>query len=436
MARGAERERLEPRLLRSVVALLTSVFCSSTAMAALTIALGKQVYDLTGRELDLGLLGLAEFAPALLLVFVTGPVADHFDRRTIARIALGVEALFCIALAIYSGSDPTSVGPIFLLVIGYGVARAFAMPATRSLPADTVPPERLPWLVARQSVTWQAAAIIGPVAAGFLYAVDVQLPFVLVVGLLVVSAASLSFVHVDARDAELRARRRHAVAATGDGSGTDGVAEPAAARPGLHDALEGIRFVRANPILLGVISLDLFAVLFGGAVALLPAIAEERLGVGAVGLGWLRAAVGIGAAAVTLVLTVRPVTRHVGSRMLVSVGLFGVGTVVLGLTANYAIAWIALAVLSGADAVSVFIRGTLVPLVTPADKRGRVLAVEMVFIGASNELGAFESGVVGQVLGPAAAVALGGVATIVIAVLWASLFPALRATDRFPASIN
>jgi predicted MFS family arabinose efflux permease len=214
------------------------------------------------------------------------------------------------------------------------------------------------------------------------------------------------------------------------------VAEPAAARPGLHDALEGIRFVRANPILLGVISLDLFAVLFGGAVALLPAIAEERLGVGAVGLGWLRAAVGIGAAAVTLVLTVRPVTRHVGSRMLVSVGLFGVGTVVLGLTANYAIAWIALAVLSGADAVSVFIRGTLVPLVTPADKRGRVLAVEMVFIGASNELGAFESGVVGQVLGPAAAVALGGVATIVIAVLWASLFPALRATDRFPASIN
>ncbi len=419
MAREGERERLDPRLRRSVVALLTSVFCSSTAMAALVITLGKQVYDVTGRELDLGLLGLAEFAPALLLVFVTGPVADRFDRRTIARVALGTEALFCVALGVHAGGDPTSVGPIFVLVIGYGIARAFAMPATRSLPADTVPPERLPWLVARQSVTWQAAAIIGPVVAGFLYAVDVQLPFLLVVVLLVLSAASLTFVHIDAH-----------------GAASTETADPAVTRPGLHDALDGLRFVRANSVLLGVISLDLFAVLFGGAVALLPAIAEERLGVGAVGLGWLRAAVGIGAAAVTLVLTVRPVSRHVGSRMLVAVGVFGVGTVVLGLTTNYAIAWIALAVLAGADAVSVFIRATLVPLVTPVGMRGRVLAVEAVFIGASNELGAFESGVVGQLLGPAVAVALGGAATIVVAVAWASLFPALRATDRFPASIN
>jgi MFS family permease len=428
------RARLDPRLRRSVVALIVSVFCSSSAMAALTIALGKQVFDLTGRELDLGLLGLAEFAPALLLVFVTGPVADRFDRRTVARLALGLEAVFCVALAVYAGTDPTSVGPIFVLVIGYGVARAFAMPATRSLPADTVPPERLPWLVARQSVTWQAAAIVGPVAAGFLYAVDVQLPFVLVVGLLVISAGAITFVHTDARDAELRTRAARDADAvpTGDLE----LSAPASRRVSVHDALEGIRFVRAHPILLGVISLDLFAVLFGGAVALLPAIAEERLGVGAVGLGWLRAAVGIGAAVVTLVLTVRPVTRHVGTRMLLAVGLFGVGTIVLGLTTNFAIAWLALAVLSGADAVSVFIRGTLVPLVTPADKRGRVLAVEMVFIGASNELGAFESGVVGQLLGPAAAVVLGGVATVGIAVLWASLFPALRATDRFPASVN
>jgi predicted MFS family arabinose efflux permease len=171
-------------------------------------------------------------------------------------------------------------------------------------------------------------------------------------------------------------------------------------------------------------------------VALLPAIAEERLHVGAVGLGWLRAAIGIGAAAVTLVLTVRPITRRVGRRLLLAVALFGIGTIVLGLTTNYAVAWIALAVLSGADAVSVFIRGTLVPLVTPADKRGRVLAVEMVFIGASNELGAFESGVVGQLLGPAAAIVLGGAATVAVAAIWASRFPALRHTDRFPTSIN
>ena len=196
--------------------------------------------------------------------------------------------------------------------------------------------------------------------------------------------------------------------------------------------MEGLRFVRSEPVLLGAISLDLVAVLFGGAVALLPAIAEDRLGVGAVGLGWLRAAVGIGAGLVTLLLAFKPVTRRVGSIMLIAVGIFGVGTIVLGLTTSYVVAFVALAVLSGADAVSVFIRGTLVPLVTPPDKRGRVLAVETVFIGASNELGAFESGVAGQLLGPAAAIVIGGAVTLGIALSWSKLFPALRAVDRFP----
>ncbi|MFI5046185.1 MAG: MFS transporter [Acidimicrobiia bacterium] len=403
-----------------MIALLGSHVCSAAAIAALTVALGKQVFDLTSSELDLGLLGLAEFAPALLLVFVTGPVADRFDRRRVGSLAVGLAAVCAVGLAVYAHQGADSVMPIFALVIAYGVARAFAMPATRSLPADTVPAERLPWLVARQSVSFQAGMIAGPVAAGFLYAVDVTLPYVMVAVLLGLSSGALWFVHTDARDADR-------------GTADAAVERP---RPKMHDALEGIRFVRSHPVLLGVISLDLFAVLFGGAVALLPAIAEERLHVGAVGLGWLRAAVGIGAAAVMLVLTVRPITRRVGSRMLVAVAVFGAGTVVLGLTTNYAVAWIALAVLSGADAVSVFIRATLVPLVTPADKRGRVLAVEMVFIGASNELGAFESGVVGQLLGPAAAVVLGGLATVGIAALWADRFPALRATDRFPASVN
>jgi predicted MFS family arabinose efflux permease len=207
-------------------------------------------------------------------------------------------------------------------------------------------------------------------------------------------------------------------------------------RAGMREALEGLRFVRNQPVLLGAISLDLVAVLFGGAVALLPALAEERLGVGAVGLGWLRAAVGIGAGAVTLVLAVRPVTRRVGRTMLICVGIFGAGTVVLGVTTSFVIAFVSLAVLSGADAVSVFIRGTLVPLVTPPDKRGRVLAVETVFIGASNELGAFESGVAGQLLGPAAAVALGGAVTVLIAGSWGRLFPPLRDVDRFPEGVR
>jgi MFS family permease len=399
---------------RSVAALLSSVFCSSTAIAMLTTVLGKLVFDMTGSELALGLLGLAEFAPAALLVFVTGTLADRVDRRRLATIALAAEACTIAGLAWYASTSPTATLPIFLLVIGFGTARAFATPATRSLPADTMQPARLPWLTARQSATWQGAAIVGPVMGGFLYVVAVWLPFVVAAGFVVVAAVTVIFVRPRLGKAPVSDRPR----------------------PTLHEAVEGLRFVRSQPILLGAISLDLFAVLFGGAIALLPAIAQDRLGVGAVGLGWLRAAIGIGAGAVTLVLAVRPVSRHVGRTLLVSVALFGLGTIVLGLTTSFVIAFVALAALSGADAVSVFIRSTLVPLVTPPDKRGRVLAVEAVFIGASNELGAFESGVVGQLFGPATAVVLGGAATLAIAALWGTLFTPLREVDAFPGAID
>jgi MFS family permease len=375
--------------------------------------LGKQVFDLTGSELALGLLGLAEFAPAALLVFVTGTVADRVDRRKVAAAGLGAQAVVIGVLAWYAGTGPTSTVPIFVLVVAYGAAGAFSTPATRAMPADTVAPDRLAWLVARDAAAWQGAAIVGPVVGGFLYVVDIRVPYVFGAALLVVAAATITLV-------QPRERITHATAARG----------------GMHEAVEGVRFVRSQPILLGAISLDLFAVLFGGAVALLPAIAELRLGAGAVGLGVLRAAVGIGAGAVTLFLTVRPVSRRVGRRLLVAVGVFGAGTIVLGLTRNFFVAFVALAALSGADSISVFIRATLVPLVTPFAKRGRVLAVEAVFIGASNELGAFESGVVGQVLGPAAAVVIGGVATLAIALLWWNVFPALRDVDRFPGSVE
>ncbi len=426
---------MDPRQRRSVIALLTSVVSSSTAMAALTIVLGKQVYDLTDSELALGLLGLAEFAPSALLVFVTGPLADRFDRRRIAAIGITLESIFVLALAGYAGSSPTSTLPIFLLVIGYGTARAFAFPASRALPADTVPASRLPWLVARQSISWQGAAILGPVLGGFLYVVDVRLPYLVATGLLVVAAVAISLVQPIYRAAPQPVSAEAVETELGPvavGEPAEGVVVTRTRREGLRDAMEGLRFVRSEPVLLGAISLDLVAVLFGGAVALLPAIAEDRLGVGAVGLGWLRAAVGIGAGLVTLLLAFKPVTRRVGSVMLIAVGIFGVGTIVLGLTTSYVIAFVALAVLSGADAISVFIRGTLVPLVTPPDKRGRVLAVETVFIGASNELGAFESGVAGQLLGPAAAIVIGGAVTLGIALSWSKLFPALRAVDRFP----
>jgi MFS family permease len=406
-------ERPGPRWSRSITALILCVFCSSSASIICVTALGLQVFDLTRREFDLGLLGLAEFSPSLLLMLATGSVADRFDRRRVSSSAAMVEALAGAGLALYAASRPSAVWPIFALVLVFGTGRAFLAPANRALPADIVPSAHLPWLTSRRAVTWQTSVIVAPVVAGFLYAVDPAAPYVAMSLLLVAAAISMSFVSVPIRDV---------VPTAGE--------EPPSG--GLHQALAGLRFIRRSPILLGAISLDLFAVLFGGAVALLPAIAVERLHVGSVGLGWLRGAGGIGAAIVTLLIARRPITRRVGVVLLVSVAIFGGATIVLGSTTIYALAFIAMAVLSGADSVSVFIRSTLVPLATPSDKRGRVIAVESVFIGASNELGAFESGVVGQLIGSAGAVITGGAATLLVAGTYWVAFPALRNVDRFP----
>jgi MFS family permease len=429
---------------RSIVALLAAMFTSASAVVALTTALGKQVYDLTGSELALGLLGLAEFAPNALLVLVTGTLADRYDRRRIVALSMIAQALVVAALAWYAASSPTSAWPIFVLVVLFGVARAFGWPALRALPPDVVERSRIPWLTVRNSATFQAAMIVGPVLGGFLYAADVTLPYLAVTVLLLAGAIGILLVHVhpsslveedEPTSAQIAADATLEIAT----EATDGeIALTAGGKPTgaggsrMKEALAGFVFIRHEPLLLGAISLDLFAVLFGGAVALLPAIAEDRLGVGAVGLGWLRAAIGIGAAAMTLWLAWRPLRRHVGITLFVAVAAFGIGTIVLGVTTSFAVAFAALVALSAADAISVFIRGTLVPLVTPVRMRGRVLAFEMVFIGASNELGAFESGVAGQLLGPAAAIVLGGVATLVIAAGWAVLFPSLRQVDRFP----
>lgn len=390
------------------------MFCASAAAVAAVTAVGKQVYDLTGNTLDLGWLGLAEFMPAAVLVFVTGSIADRFDRRVVVTLSLLGEAATAVALALLAISRPTTPRLIFAVILVFGCFRAFVAPAARSIPADIVPPEQLPWLMARFSLTWQLALIAGPVIGGFLYAFDVAAPYFAQAALLVVGSLAILLVPAS--------RQRAA--------GKSEVSETP--REMLHHALEGFRFIRSQPIMLGAISLDLFGVLFGGAVALLPAIADTRLHTGAVGLGWLRAAVGIGAFVVTSVLAFRPVRRNVGRTLLIVVAIFGASTIVLGSTTSYAVAFVALLVLAGADSVSVFIRGTLVPLITPEALRGRVLAVENVFIGASNELGAFESGVAGRLLGAAPAVVTGGIATIAIAGLWWKLFPALRDVDQFP----
>jgi MFS family permease len=399
---------------RSVVAFLASSVCVSTASGMAVVALGKLVYDLTGDEFDLGLLGLAEFAPAALLVFVSGPIADRHDRRHVVALSAVLEATSMLGLAGLVVSGVRSTAPIFALVVAFGTFRAFMAPAARALPSDIVAPSELSTLVARYALSWQLSLIIGPVVGGFLYAVDPAAPFVGVATLLVLGACAISLIPGE------RTRVHH-----------DDLDAPK-----LTDAFEGLRFIRSRPVLLGAISLDLFAVLFGGAVALLPAIAEDRLGVGPIGLGWLRAAVGIGAGLTTVVLALRPIQGAIGRVLLSAVAVFGIFTVVLGITHDYVVAFVALAILSGADAISVYIRATLVPLLTPVDRRGRVLAVENVFIGASNELGGFESGAVAAAVSTPFAVVSGGVATLVVAVVWWFRFPALRTLERFPDNIE
>ncbi len=413
---------------RSILALLVSIFTSTAGALVCTTALGKQVYDMTHEPLQLGLLGLAEFAPSALLVLVSGAVADRFSRTRVSAVSAFLEVFAGVGLALYAATHPHRVLPIYGLVLVFGVGRAFYAPANRALPADMVPAEDLPWLTARRGAAWQSAIIIGPILGGFLYAAKIDLPYIVMAALLAVASISMFFVTVPDQSSIVPD-------AAPDEPAVDpgaGHAQPAPPRARLRDAFEGLRFIRTNPLLLSAISLDLFAVLFGGAVALLPAIATDRLHVGAVGFGWLRAAGGMGAAAVTLFITRRPITKNVGRSLLIAVSIFGAFTILLGVTRVYAIAFLAMVVLSGADAISVFVRSTLVPLITPFDKRGRVLAVESVFIGASNELGAFESGVTGQLLGSAGAVVLGGVATLAVAGTYVFAFPALRNLDRFP----
>jgi MFS family permease len=420
-------------------------------------ALGKQLYDLTGRDLDLGLLGLAEFLPAMALVAVTGTVADRVDRRRLVSLGLLGEMATSAGLAWYAASGRTATWPIFTLVVAFGCARAFVTPASRSMPPDLAPPGGLPRLVAFNTGCFQIALIGGPVMAGFLYLVDPAAPFVACAVIAALGAVaiqfarphrlhargstsltasdSVSFVELgdEARPAETLDSLAESESAVADAAGPVGGPVDAESRRGrLHEAFEGLRVIRRNPVLLGAISLDLFAVLFGGAVALLPALAENRLEVDAVGLGWLRAATGIGAAVVTVAMGVRPVRRHIGRKLYLVVALFGVFTIALGLTRNFAVAFVCLLLLSAADSVSVFIRATLVPLVAPRAARGRVMAVEGVFLGASNELGAFESGVAGQVLGTSGAVVLGGAATLGVVGVWVVAFPTLGRMDRFP----
>ena len=380
-----------------------------SGIALQSTALLKQAYDITGRKSDLGWMGLAEFLPIAMLVLISGSVADHFSRKAIALLTVSAEVVTSGLLMLYAMNNPTSVTPLFGIAFTFGIARAFQAPAMRSMPPMVAPTGALPKVIALYSAVWTGAIIVGPALGGFLYAVDPWVAYLGATILIGVAALVLS----------TQTFLRQPLPPDPD------------SRPTLRTAVEGLVFIRRTPILFAAIGLDLFAVLFGGAVALIPVIAKDRLGVGDVAYGWLRAAPGFGAAAMAIFLAARPVRRHVGVTLLMAVGVFGIGTVVLGLTRNYGVAFLALVTLSAADMVSVFIRGSLVPLVTPDEKRGRVLAVEAVFIGASNELGAFESGMAAQAFGTTATVVGGGVATLAVVSIWSLAFPSLRGIDRF-----
>lgn len=360
--------------------------------------------------LALGLVGLAEFVPTAVMSPFTGTLADRFDRRRVVLVGLILETSAALMFLAYAATDPTSVLPIYAIVVWFGATQAVVNPALRSLPVDMSPPEMLQRVIALNTATRQAAGIAGPVLAGFAYGLGAPVPYIGATILLSLGALSAT------RFGE---------------TGVAKLQSAKGARAVFSDARAGLTFIRQQPILLGAIGLDLFAVLFGGVVALLPAIADSRLGVDAFALGWLRASLGLGAALTTLTLAWKPLNRNVGRILLISVGVFGLATLVIGVTRSFAVVFVALFVAAGADSVSVFIRSNLVPLATPENMRARVLASESVFIGASNELGAFESGLTASIFGLVGAIFFGGFGTIAVVVAWWMFFPTLRDVDQF-----
>ncbi|WP_426196006.1 MFS transporter [Massilia sp. DWR3-1-1] len=386
---------------------LSSRVLGTLAVQMQSVAIGWQVYDITGSLYDLGLIGLAQFAPFLVLILPAGHVADRYNRRSVIAVCLALQLLVSILLLLFSVSGSAVVWPVFAILVLFGSARAFMMPASQAILKNLVPLESFSQAVALSSSAFHVAVITGPVLGGLLYLAGPKCVYMVSAALLLIATVLMT-----------RTKSRTQVHSSGPAS--------------WHTVLEGMRFVRSRPIILGAISLDLFAVLFGGATALLPAYARDVLQAGPTGLGLLRTAPGAGAALCSVVLAIRPIRRHVGLWMFGGVGLFGLATVVLGATSSLAIALAALFLLGVGDMVSVYIRHLLVQYETPDDIRGRVSAVSAVFIGASNELGEFESGLAAGWLGLVRAIVAGGVATLVVTGLWAWKFPVLSRMDRFP----
>jgi MFS family permease len=392
------------------LALAASV-ASTLAMQMQSVAIGWQVYDLTHRPLDLGFVGLAQFLPAILLSLVAGQTADRYDRRGIIRVCQLAQFACSLLLFAEAHFASPSIGTVYALLVLVGIARAFQAPASQALLPHLVPAEDF-----SNAVTWshsvrQVASMVGPALGGVIYgaARGADAVYGACAGLQIAAFTLMTL--VAARTGRLETKA-----------------------PTLDTLLAGVRFVWREKIVLGCISLDLFAVLLGGAVALLPVYARDILHTGPRGLGLLRSAPAIGAAVMGTFLAYHPLRKRAGHLMFAAVGVFGVATIAFGFSTDFWLSLAALFVTGAADMVSVVIRLTLVQLSTPAEMRGRVSAVNMAFINASNELGEFESGVTAALFGTVGAVVLGGAGTCLVVLLWAYLFPELRRLESLTSS--
>jgi predicted MFS family arabinose efflux permease len=370
-----------------------------------SVAIGWQVYAIHESAFDLGLIGLAEFLPLLLLALPAGHLADRLPRTVIAAGSNLADALVAALLLLVTLEGADELWPFVVLAALTGVAGAFGSPAARSLAPEMVPADLLAAAMALRSIAFQIATVSGPAVGGLLFAIRPELVYAVAAALLLASALLV-----------LTIRRPEAVT-------TD-------TAPRLQSVLQGIRFIRTTPVVFGAISLDLFAVLFGGAVALLPLYARSILHTGPFGLGLLRSATAIGALAAGIMLARRPLRGRAGRTLLLSVGVFGASIIVFGLSRWFLVSFVALGVGGFADMLSMNIRSTAGALATPNELRGRVTAVENVFISASNELGAFESGVAAALIGAVPAVVIGGLVTVALAATWGRMFPALARVDR------
>jgi MFS family permease len=370
-----------------------------------TVAIGWQVYELTKSPLDLGLVGLVQFLPGFFLVLVVGNVADRYDRRRTVMICQLVEVSIALILMTGSWQGWLTKEWIFSLVFLFGMARAFQSPSSSALLPNLVPPEVLQRAISASSAAMQASFIIGPALGGFIYIAGPAATYAICATLFVTGIYALSRIQPQ---------------------GAPSKREPVT----LASMLAGIHFIRSRPVVLGAISLDLFAVLLGGATALLPIFASEILKVGPWGLGILRSSPAVGALLMSLWLSHWPIERNTGKIMFTAVVIFGVSTIVFGLSENFFLSVGALLILGASDMISVVIRSSMIQLETPDAMRGRVGAVNWLFIGTSNQLGEFESGVTAALFGTVGAVVLGGVGTLAIVALWVKWFPDLANRDK------